>query len=215
MPEKIGFMESGQQALLFNDLIISDFINLIHSSKRDTCFFSGPNFIIHDKMFFISEWSDSMFPGTVKIGLGEESVDQSLVTIDEVSFSLVSDDGSELKIGSKKKVVFKLFSDEIATFNIYSLQPNFLPNGELRIRCRMQIGENKEKTLWKSIQDSSIVNDLSLQFAEQKLSFPDVVLVCCKKEFPVHRYMLAARSPVFKAMFSHEETLEGQKGQVK
>ncbi len=156
-----------------------------------------------------------MFPGTVKIGLGEESVDQSLVTIDEVSFSLVSDDGSELKIGSKKKVVFKLFSDEIATFNIYSLQPNFLPNGELRIRCRMQIGENKEKTLWKSIQDSSIVNDLSLQFAEQKLSFPDVVLVCCKKEFPVHRYMLAARSPVFKAMFSHEETLEGQKGQVK
>jgi speckle-type POZ protein len=37
---------------------------------------------------------------------------------------------------------------------------------------------------------------------------------CGGKEFPVHRYVLAARSPVFKATFSHEETKEVQTGEV-
>jgi hypothetical protein len=213
MPEKIGFMESGQQAMPFNDLIIPDFINLIQSFKADTFYFSGPNFILQDKQLSISGSCEPMSPGTVEIGLCKGLEDQPLIRIDKVSFSLVSDDGSEMKIGSKTNFIF-IGSTPIATFNIYSLQPNFLPNGELRIRCRMQIGLSEEKTLWKSIQDSSIVNDLNLQFAEQNLSFPDIVLVCCKKEFPVHRYMLAARSPVFKAMFSHEETMEGQQGKV-
>jgi hypothetical protein len=134
MPEKIGFMESGQQALPFNDLIIPDFINLIESSKKDICYFSGPNFFIQDKMFSISGSCDSMSPATVEIGLYEESDDQPLVTIDEVSFSLVSDDGSELNIGSKTNV-FIIGGTQVATFKKDSLSPKFLPNGELRIRC--------------------------------------------------------------------------------
>jgi hypothetical protein len=186
MPEKIGFMESGQQALPFNDLIIPDFKKLAYYKLSTFCFF-GPNFILQDKQLSISGSCEPMSHGTVEIGLYEDSGDQLLVTIDKVSFSLVSDDGSELNIGSKTKVAFIIISDEIATFNMYSLEPNFLPNGELRIRCRMQIGLSEEKTLWKSIQGSSIVNDLNLQFAEQNLLFPDIVLVCCKKEFPVHR----------------------------
>jgi hypothetical protein len=53
---------------------------------------------------------------------------------------------------------------------------------------------------------ASLIDDLSLQFAEQTLSFTDTVLVCGNKELMVHRFMLATRSPVFKAMFSHEES---------
>ena len=44
--------------------------------------------------------------------------------------------------------------------------------------------------------------------------FSDVTLVCEEKMFPCHKVILSARSDVFKAMFSHENTKEGQTNQV-
>jgi hypothetical protein len=52
------------------------------------------------------------------------------------------------------------------------------------------------------------------QIAEQKLPFPDVVLVCHNREFFVHRFMLATRSLVFKTLLINLETLAGPRGKV-
>ena len=38
--------------------------------------------------------------------------------------------------------------------------------------------------------------------------------VCGEREFPVHRFMLASQSPVFKAAFAHEETEEAKTGRM-
>ena len=42
----------------------------------------------------------------------------------------------------------------------------------------------------------------------------NLIQVCGEKEFPVHRFILSARSPDFKATFSHDETDEGKTGRV-
>lgn len=38
--------------------------------------------------------------------------------------------------------------------------------------------------------------------------------ICGHRELPVHRFMLAARSSVFNAMFSAAETIEARTGRV-
>ena len=42
----------------------------------------------------------------------------------------------------------------------------------------------------------------------------DIILVVKGKEFPVHKAILSARSPVFAAMFEHEDTKEANEGKV-
>ena len=49
------------------------------------------------------------------------------------------------------------------------------------------------------------------------MNAPHLVLflkVCGEKEIQVHRYILASRSPVFKANFDHAETEEGKSGEI-
>jgi hypothetical protein len=120
-------------------------------------------------------------------------------------------------IGSKTNVsINDTFLDtamEDANFLKDSLLPNFLSNGELCIRSKIRIRSLMDQPA-ASLQDSSLVDDLCLQFSEEALSFTDSVLVCGEKIIPVHRFMLATRSPVFKALFSHEETSEGEDNQV-
>jgi hypothetical protein len=206
MTEKYGSMVLA--CLPVYDWVIPDFLNLTKAIY-------GPDFIILGKTFFILLENNNS-TGDVRVWLGRRSKDP--ITVDHFAFSLASKDGSELDFGSRSKAtitdIFINRTKEDASFQKTCLQPKFIHNGELHIRCRIQTGPSQEEKMWKPILDSSIVNDLSLQFAEQALSFTDIVLGCGKKEYPVHRFMLATRSPVFKAMFSHEETLEGQKGKV-
>lgn len=42
----------------------------------------------------------------------------------------------------------------------------------------------------------------------------DVTIIVDKTKIPVHKTLLIAQSPVFDAMFSHDETLEAQKQEV-
>ena len=214
-PENIGSMVC--RTVFSYDWVIPDFLNWA-SSKSAKYFCIGPDFIIEDALFYIG-WFPNDSQGClandfkIRIWLGKRSQDP--ITAEHFSFSLVGKAESELDIGSKRNVTFKESflnkSFEDAKFQKASLTSNFLLNKELRIRFRIKI-KSKEKNL--SIQDQSLVDDLCQQFEEQSLSFTDAILVCGETEIPVHRFMLAARSPVFKAMFSHEDTLEGQNKKV-
>ena len=207
MEKQCGSMAS------FYDWIIPAYQQMANSCFP-TDYLHGPDFVIHDKTFNIRLCPGGPNATAVRIWLNKKSEDP--IIVNSLSFYLVGTDKSEINIGSKMNFTFdKTCTKEDATFQKYvSQQSNILSNGELRIRCRIQIESSQEKTQDNQIQDSSLVDDLSLQFAEQNLSFTDTILSCCGKEIPVHRFMLAARSPVFKAMFSHDETTEGQKGKV-
>lgn len=52
------------------------------------------------------------------------------------------------------------------------------------------------------VPECSLSDDLSQLFESQK--FSDVILCVNKKEFFAHKAILAARSPVFAAMFQHD-----------
>jgi hypothetical protein len=193
------------------DWIIPDFLNLAKSCLP-TDYLRGPDFVIHDKTFNIRLrlraphddawiWLDKKSDGPIFFYY--------------LSFSSFHLNGLEFVLGSKTKFTFdKTCTKEDATFQKHHLLSSIFPNGELRIQCRIQIESSQEKKQENQIQDTSLVDDLTLQFSEQTLSFTDTILSCGEKKIPIHRFMLAARSPVFKAMFSHDETTEGQKGKV-
>jgi hypothetical protein len=213
MAELIGSMVC--QPVLFYDWVIPDFLNWVNAKSSEDSMI-GPNFIIQNKRFFFAGMLNALPQSTVRIWLGKRSQDP--ICLSHFSLSLVKDDGSEKEICSKTNVTFTASflddSKEDGKFNKGSLE-GFLSNGKLRIRSRIKIGYQEKTTKLKtdvSAQENSQTNvaslivDLSLQFSEQTLSFTDTVLVCDNKELMVHRFMLATRSPVFKAMFSHEES---------
>jgi hypothetical protein len=211
MAELIGSMVC--QPVLFYDWVIPDFLNWA-SSAPSQGFSFGPDFAIRGITFFIA-WYPNATNGTVRIWLGKRS--EGPIILDHFSLSLVGDDGSEREICSKENVtfndVFTNESKEDAIFQKSSIPPKFFPNGELCIRSRIKIRSQKHH-LVAPIQDNSVADDLSLQIATGNLSFTDSILVCDKEEFPVHRFMLATRSPVFKAMFSHEEASKSHNKKV-
>jgi hypothetical protein len=211
MAEQLGSMMC--QPVLFYDWVIPDFLNWADTAPSDDSS-AGPEFIIQNKRFYFVCYVDTT-SGTVLIWLGKGSEDP--VFLSHFSLSLVRYDGSEKEICSKRNVTFTdSFLDgykEDGKFNLAGI----LPTGELRIRSRIKIGYQEEPKQLKtdvSIQENlqtnvaSLIDDLSVQFSEQTLSFTDTALVCDNKELMVHRFMLATRSPVFKAMFSHEESSE-------
>ena len=63
---------------------------------------------------------------------------------------------------------------------------------------------NEESRIWNYIHNVAKI------FHDGK--FPDVTIVCQGREFPCHKAILAGRSPVFEAMFSHsmKEKIENQ-----
>ena len=216
-------VESGEMVcrqpsvLLYSyDWVIPEFVQWTNSR---TNYMVGPNFVIHDKTFYIQLVYSMSYDAPAAFRFWLINFSEGPFLVDHFSFSLVGNDESELVIGSKTKTTFNeanTYNNAKADgeFHRTNLQPKFLHNRELHIRCQIQIKSTEEKKQENQIQDSSLVVDLSLQFAEQKLSFTDTILSCGGKEIPVHRFMLAARSSVFKAMFSHDETVEGQKGKV-
>jgi hypothetical protein len=209
-----GSMVCSQRVFLY-DWVIPDFLQLADSIQTD--FLNGPDFFVNGKAFYIHLLT-SDFAASFRIWLIKKT--EGTINFDQLSFSLVSNDGRELEIGSQNKVTFNKSnillnaSQADGIFQIPSLLSKFLHSHELHIRCQIQIESAAEKNQENQTQDSSLVNDLSLQFTDQNLSFTDTILSCCGKEIQVHRFMLAARSSVFKAMFSHDETVESQKGKV-
>jgi hypothetical protein len=104
------------------------------------------------------------------------------------SLSLVGDDGTEKTICCKTNVTFeKRFLNESGSdgkLTKDNLTPKFLPNGELRIRSRIEI-KPEEIKLAKAIpmDGRTLVTNLRKEFAaDEQLTFTDCVLVRCVSE---------------------------------
>lgn len=103
-------------------------------------------------------------------------------------------------------------------------QNELLPNGCLTIVCNLEIfysdkttqGKKKPRLDFSPSGPAELNAKLGDQLSEafNGGQFSDVTLVCGDKKFPCHKFILSARSDVFKAMFSHENTKEVQTNQV-
>jgi hypothetical protein len=191
---------------LFNDWVLPDFLKWANTKSTEDCCI-GPDFVVRGQTFFILMMPNSP-RGTVRVRLGKRSKDP--IFLNHFSISLIGEDGSRKEIVSKNNCSFDKEYTEDAIFQKNS---NFDYNGKICIRATINI-RSQNKLMIAPIQDNSLVDDLSFQLAEQTLSFTDAVLVCHERKFPVHRFMLATRSPVFKAMFTHDEGSEGQNQQA-
>ncbi|XP_023316452.1 speckle-type POZ protein A-like [Trichogramma pretiosum] len=79
-------------------------------------------------------------------------------------------------------------------------------NGSVIFRCELSVfvGEQKNLLNYESV-DANEVPKLKFGGVLLDKKFSDVMLrAACGKEIPAHRLMLAAASPVFNAMFSHD-----------
>ena len=104
------------------------------------------------------------------------------------SLSLVGDDGTEKQLSSKSNLAFKRSylneSGSDARLTQDDLTPKFRPNGELRIRSRIEI-KPEEIKLAKAIpmDGRTLVTNLRKEFAaDEQLTFTDCVLVRCVSE---------------------------------
>ncbi|XP_043495831.1 speckle-type POZ protein isoform X2 [Polistes fuscatus] len=83
-----------------------------------------------------------------------------------------------------------------------------LPDDKLTIFCEVSVVADsvnisgQSNTIQFKVPDCRLPDDLGLLFENQK--FSDVTLTVCGREFQAHKAILAARSPVFSAMFEHE-----------
>ena len=101
-------------------------------------------------------------------------------------------------------------------------QNELLPNSCLTIVCNLEIfysdrttqGKKRTRLDFTSPSDPNSTLGDQLSEAFNGGDFSDVTLICGEKRFSCHKFILSARSDVFKAMFSHENTKEGQTNQV-
>lgn len=100
----------------------------------------------------------------------------------------------------------RTFIQLVSKDDIYDEGKGLLPNGNLTIKCTMYIQDgitHSDDEVASKIQtiDKEIRDDFERLLDDE--NFGDVKLVVGKKEFFVYKGMLAARSPVFAAMFQH------------
>ena len=90
-----------------------------------------------------------------------------------------------------------------ATFSKKELSPNFFPNGGLKIKCyfKMSFETDPDQEAKKS---QAAKESQAQRIGKEVHRFCDFSLECGNLEIPVHRLLLAAKSPVFSAMFSEK-----------
>ena len=133
-------------------------------------------------------------------------IDESMMLTREItiwfSLNLVGQDGILKEVCSKSEAIL---SDQTqatqqaadSTFSKQDLSPDFLPDGKLRILCSFDFYEPNDKK-----EDQGTKPSLAQNIEREVHRFCDFTLECEDQEIPVNRLLLAARSPVFSAMFS-------------
>ena len=86
-----------------------------------------------------------------------------------------------------------------------TLSSQLLPNDNLTIVCDVTIFGERKPVLYcneEQLENGDVSQDLEKAFTSKELC--DVQLQCGEKIFDCHKFMLSARSPVFRAMFQAE-----------
>ncbi|OXU30756.1 hypothetical protein TSAR_013222 [Trichomalopsis sarcophagae] len=93
-------------------------------------------------------------------------------------------------------------------------------NGNITVNCKFTFHGSVPRNYFgdSSLESATISSKTSILDEYEKLlgsaKFSDVTIVVGEKKFPAHMNILAARSPVFSAMFEHD-MLESKKKIVK
>ena len=113
------------------------------------------------------------------------------------SFSIGGDSEDDLKWMTQGSG-FREINGNYKTDSIHfdGLSTNSSPDGSLRVWCKLKFQLEETPLLEGGVSISE-----NLSRAWKTRDYYDAVLVCGAKEIPVHRFILSARSPVFKAMF--------------
>lgn len=103
---------------------------------------------------------------------------------------------------------WKQFIEEDVILNANN---NIITNDTLTIFCEITVNGALYNNL-KTSEHSKLLLDKQKNFSEflKNDELSDVLLVVDNKEIPAHKILLVNKSPVFKAMFSHEELVENQ-----
>ena len=121
-----------------------------------------------------------------------------------ISFSLL--DKTSKKVFQTCKL-FKNFTPNSTGYGFDIPNDDFLSVKTLLVCCKLEYeSEDQLKTLNLPYDSSSQAANLNSDLAKlfTSMANSDVIFIVDKKEFPAHKTILAARSPVFSAMFQHD-----------
>ena len=219
---KFGFIE-------FNPFtwVIPDFMQLPKTGK-------SPAFFIEDHKFFFGFYETAT--GEVLIWLERLSKLSGYLEIDLFSLELIGTDGTQLNICSKRRAEFLpdqrcLYGNVVGDAEIskQELSPNFLHDGNLKIRLEINVKSNhveqdcvlnQLRRLIRMLPRHRLTRFLSklISLKHKGLSEEEVnncqslhvVLGCGNSEIPVHQVLLTSRSPIFATMFSEDAKPESK-----
>jgi len=207
------------------DCIQTNLINVKHvwkiekfrcheESELSTTFFVGDN-----KQFkWRIDWKPPVktkldfFSDNYSVNIKLESSNRRHV---RAKYSVYITDATESKKCYKKKfnkiMDFKegsvtTFKDFIFRYTLFNKEDNLLPDGNLILCCEgFMIANPVDTTTPKKVHKCKLTTAMENLFESQTLT--DIKLRVQGTEIPAHKAILAARSPVFAAMFAHD-TLE-------
>jgi len=199
--DRVGNILAGSQTWVIEDFLDEPW----YKCRRSPAFFVDDN-----EVFYLQVHQTNT---DVRIWLCLRDFN-SMDTPISFSLSLVAQDGTLKEVCAKKE---STFSDENywtpqvpdATFSKQDLTPEFLPDGVLRIHCSFDSFKSNDKEEENQDAKPSLAENIEREVHK----FCDFTFECGDQEIPVNRLLLAARSPVFSAMFS-ENFLEAKTGRT-
>ncbi|XP_065203294.1 speckle-type POZ protein B-like [Planococcus citri] len=157
--------------------------------------------------------------------LERERIDEFEPISGNVTVSLIDSSNQKANTDQENFLVEFLHGDDnnISTLkfikcdNLISKKDVLLPEDELRIHCKLHF--NRELVNFTSTNDvpiqtdesNNVTHDLEKLLNDKESS--DLMINVNGKDYPAHRTILAARSPVFKAMFK-DDTTETQQNRI-
>lgn len=171
-------------------------------------FKTGPNSLL--------EWCFELYPKGVKNHEGFVSIYVSPLFVGPATatyqLSILNEKKEKYGTRDSKKQIFTKktggwgYHEFLKRDILLDAKNGLLPENNLRILCELNVVENpvnNTKILMnREAKLTELSNDLSNLLATSDMS--DVVISVGEKSFKVHRIILAARSPVFGAMFKHD-----------
>ena len=139
------------------------------------------------------------------------------------SIPIKLDEKGPVKTPQKRDCIDILKSQEwgwksfLSKKNLREKKDTFLPGGELSIICDLTIYQSETET---SHPRAKISNNKKYHVAEsfkalwKKEVLTDFKLICEDKVYLCHKFVLASRSDIFEAMFSHKDTSEALTGEA-